>query len=710
MKKYLLLAAMVVMSGTITTASAQKKTLKIEDYLNRDIYPERMEALQWMPGARAFSFTESNNLLKQNTGRKEADTIITTGQLSGVLAEAGHDSIKRFPRIRWVNNTTFAFLHQQKIFSYDTDIHQVKVLNSFEEQAENSDIHEQTHHVAYTAGQNVFVAIEGEKIQVTNDTVEGVVNGVAVHRREFGISKGTFWSNSGRYLAYYHMDESMVSNYPLVDITRRVAEVENIRYPMAGMTSHQVKVAVFDTKTKTTVYVDNQGAKDYYLTNVTCGPDDEYIYIAELNRDQNHMQLNRFSVKDGSFVKTLFEEKNSRYVEPENGPYFLDNHKRFVWQSERDGFNHLYLYNVEGELLRQLTKGSWMVQGIIGNDEKSEHLYFYATKNSPLNRDIFRVNITNGKIKQVSTEEGTHQVKLSGDGKRLIDQYTAMEMGRNYTITDQDGKVLNTLLTDADPMKNYKLGEITTGTVNAEDGTDLYYRLIKPVDFDAEKKYPALIYVYGGPHAQLVTNSYHAGAGFFLNYMAAQGYVVFTLDNRGSANRGFEYESTIHRRVGELETADQMLGVEFLKNLSYVDTARIGVDGWSYGGFMTISMMLKHPGTFKAGCAGGPVTDWKYYEVMYGERYMDTPQQNKEGYEQASLLSKAGKLDGRLLIIHGTSDPVVVWQHSQQFLNACIEEGTLPDYFIYPGHEHNVRGKDRVHLFKKITQYFENFL
>ena len=351
-----------------------------------------------------------------------------------------------------------------------------------------------------------------------------------------------------------------------------------------------------------------------------------------------------------------------------------------------------------------------MVQGIIGNDEKSEHLYFYATKNSPLNRDIFRVNITNGKIKQVSTEEGTHQVKLSGDGKRLIDQYTAMEMGRNYTITDQDGKVLNTLLTDADPMKNYKLGEITTGTVNAEDGTDLYYRLIKPVDFDAEKKYPALIYVYGGPHAQLVTNSYHAGAGFFLNYMAAQGYVVFTLDNRGSANRGFEYESTIHRRVGELETADQMLGVEFLKNLSYVDTARIGVDGWSYGGFMTISMMLKHPGTFKAGCAGGPVTDWKYYEVMYGERYMDTPQQNKEGYEQASLLSKAGKLDGRLLIIHGTSDPVVVWQHSQQFLNACIEEGTLPDYFIYPGHEHNVRGKDRVHLFKKITQYFENFL
>ena len=234
--------------------------------------------------------------------------------------------------------------------------------------------------------------------------------------------------------------------------------------------------------------------------------------------------------------------------------------------------------------------------------------------------------------------------------------------------------------------------------------------MIKPINFDPKKKYPVLVYVYGGPHAQLVKNSWLGGAGLWLNYMAQQGYLIWTLDNRGSANRGFEFENSIFRNLGTLELEDQMQGINYLKSLDYVDVDRIGVDGWSYGGFMTISLMLKNPGVFKAGCAGGPVIDWKWYEVMYGERYMDTPQDNPEGYKNACLLNHVKDFEGRLLIIHGTMDPTVVWQNSLSFLQKCVDEDKLVDYFVYPGHGHNVGGMDRVHLWKKIEQYFNDNL
>ncbi|HKK09594.1 MAG TPA: prolyl oligopeptidase family serine peptidase, partial [Bacteroidales bacterium] len=422
------------------------------------------------------------------------------------------------------------------------------------------------------------------------------------------------------------------------------------------------------------------------------------------------MHLNQFDAKTGDFKKNLFEEQNERYVEPENPLYFIPGEPdEFLWFSERDGFQHLYHYNTEGELVKQLTKGNWLVQGIVDFTRDGKEVIFYATKNSPLNHDVFKLQIKNGKITQVFEKEGTHFVKVNQNGN-FIDTYTSLDMGMEYAVISKKGKTLLTLLTDKDPMADYNLGEIEVSSLKAEDGTELYYRLIKPADFNPEKKYPVFVYVYGGPHAQLVSNRYQGGAGLFLNYMASQGYVVFTLDNRGSADRGFEFESVIHRNLGDIEVQDQMEGIKYLQSLNFVDTNRIGVDGWSYGGFMTISMKLKYPETFKVACAGGPVIDWKYYEVMYGERYMDTPQDNPEGYEKASLLDKADQLEGRLMIIHGTNDPTVVWQNSQQFVKKCVEEGKLLDYFIYPGHGHNVRGKDRVHLFRKIEQYFKTHL
>jgi len=691
--------------------NAQENQLKIKDYLNPEVYPERIQNLQWMTESGVYSYIENNSLIRESVTGKESDTLIRLQLLNKSLARHELDTLKKFPSVEWIDQHTFRFRSNNNYINYHVKNNKPEWVLSFPEDAGHTDFHKKSRKIAYTKGQNLFITYNDEEIQVTHDSVDGIENGKAAHRREFGISKGTFWSPSGNMLAFYHMDESMVSEYPLVKTDSRVAEAKMIRYPMAGMTSHQAKVGVYNIKNRNTIYLKTGIPKEKYLTNITWGPEEKYIYVAELNRDQNHLQINKYNAEGGDFIKTLFEEKNSRYVEPEHELYFPENkNDQFIWVSERDGFQHLYLYNTNGELIKQLTQGDWVVQDIIGYHSGDEQLYFYGTKNSPLNRDAFSVDLSDGQIKMLTPNQGTHTIKPGPEFDYFIDAWSSLEMGREYCVLSKSAQKIKTLKQDKAPLKEYNIGETVVSSLEAEDGTKLFYRMIKPHDFDESKKYPVYIYVYGGPHAQLVTNSHLGGGNVYLNYLASKGYIVFTLDNRGSANRGFEFESTIHRRLGEIEVADQMEGVKYLKSLDFVDTTRIGVNGWSYGGFMTLSMLLEHPETFKVGVAGGPVTDWKYYEIMYGERYMDTPQSNPEGYQDASLLNEASNLDSRLMIIHGTLDPTVVWQHSREFVRACVKEGKLLDYFIYPGHEHNVRGKDRIHLYKRIAQYFEDHL
>jgi dipeptidyl-peptidase 4 len=311
----------------------------------------------------------------------------------------------------------------------------------------------------------------------------------------------------------------------------------------------------------------------------------------------------------------------------------------------------------------------------------------------------------------LSQGSGTHSAKLSPNGNYIIDTYSSQVTPRKiWVINNKDGKVAQTLLTSKNPVADYALGEVTIFPIKADDGTDLYTRMITPPNFDKNKKYPVVVYVYGGPHLQLVTNSWLGGANLWMQLMAQKGYIVFTLDPRGTSGRGLEFEQETFRQLGTVEIADQLRGVEYLKSLPYVDADRMGIHGWSFGGFMTTSMMLKSPDTFKVGVAGGPVIDWNYYEIMYTERYMDSPEQNPEGYKNANLLNYVKNLKGKLLMIHGTVDDVVVWQHSLAFIKKAVDEGILLDYFVYPGHPHNVIGKDRVHLMRKVTQYLDDNL
>ncbi|MCF8366508.1 MAG: S9 family peptidase, partial [Bacteroidales bacterium] len=606
----------------------------------------------------------------------------------------------------------FYFTSENKVFVYNFDDEKLLKVNEYPEEAENIEIDYNTFSVAYTIGNNLFVAINGDQIAVSDESDADILFGHVPSRNEFGISNGSFWSPDGSLLAFYRTDQTKVTKYPLVDIFQPIAKADPISYPMAGEKSQEVQLGVFNPGLNQITYIATTGPQNQYLTSVSWNPDGKYLFIGLLNRDQNHLEMNKYDAISGKFIKTLFEEKNERYVEPLHDLYFLSkNPEQFVWQSRRDGWNHLYLYTVEGEMISQITKGEWEVTNLIGFDEGEKNVYYESTQASPIERHLYKTDLKKHKTEKLTTAEGTHNIVASKGKDYFIDIFSSVSMARAYYVLGSDGKMLNTLLEDVDPWKDYKIGEMEIFTLKADDGaTDLYCRLIKPAGFDPAKKYPVLVYTYGGPHAQLIDNSWTGGAGFWLNLMAQQGYVVFTLDNRGSANRGFEFESIIHRRCGEKEMADQMTGVEYLKTLDYVDADKMGVDGWSYGGFLTTSLFLRNPGVFKVACAGGPVIDWKWYEVMYGERYMDTPLQNPEGYEKAKVLNYVENLEGNLLIIHGTNDPVVMWQNSLTFLDECIKQGKQVDYFVYPGAEHNMRGQARVHMFEKITNYFNDHL
>jgi dipeptidyl-peptidase-4 len=688
-----------------------QKKLTIEQASGRALFPPSMRNLQWMKGSDRYTYMENNTVLVRRVDQYLPDTLLRLRDFNRMLSSSGLDTVAGIPSFTWLNENTLTFTYKNKVFKADLAGKNAVLVNSFPEEAENQDPAQDGRLIAYTVKNNLFIASSEKQIQVTAEENPAIVSGQTVHRNEFGIYKGTFWSPSGNYLAYYRKDETMVTDYPLVNNDARIAEVENTKYPMAGMTSEQVTLVIYRISDGNRVTVKTGEPADQYLTSVTWSPDEKYIFTGILNRGQNHLKLNKYDALTGELKQTLFEEKNNKYVEPEHPLYFPgSNPGQFIWFSERDGYQHLYLYRTDGTLIRQLTSGNWVVTSLLGTDPKGTRAYFLATKNSPLNEDIFSVDLKTGKMQALSLNTGVHSPMLSPDCRYMIDVYSDTLTYREYSLIDTKGKVLQVISRPDDPLNEYAVCKSSIFKLYAADSTELYAQMILPPDFSPAKKYPVIVYVYGGPHAQLVNNTWLGGTSLFNYYMAQEGYIVFTLDNRGSANRGRDFEQAVFRNLGTVEVSDQMVGVNYLRSLSYVDPERIGVSGWSYGGFMTISLMLRQPETFRVGVCGGPVTDWKYYEVMYGERYMDTPEENPEGYKESSLLERAGSLQGDLLIIHGTADPTVVWQQSLALLKRFIEEGKMVDYFVYPGHGHGVGGKDRIHLNRKIEKYFKDNL
>jgi len=671
-----------------------------------------VRGLSWMGESSLYCQVDSidgeSALIWQQASADESAGHWTLAAFQSASKEAGL-TLRRFPRMTWMTDSTFYFWSGRRLAVANISAGRVRVVNEIPSGAGDRSVEPHTLRVAYTLEHNLWVALDGNRrFQVTQDGCEGLENGTGyVHRSEFGINRGIFWAPEGDAVAFYRKDERHVTQYPLVDIDSTPAKLRNSRYPMAGQASEHVTVGVYQIDTGSVTFLETGQPADQYLTSVTWTPSGQAILIGHLNRDQNHLRMVRYNVDSGKPEAQLFEERDAQWVEPNGGGRFVpESSTQFVWLSRRDGFNNAYLYNLSGKLLRQLTHLKQDITGVIGFDDAGKTLFFQAASENGLERHGYRVALKGGKPVALTSAAGMHRLSLSGDGQYAIDRFNNLKTPSRITVINCQGQTVETLLDAPDNLAGYALGEVKLVEVKADDGTPLMARLITPPDFDASKKYPAIVYVYGGPHGAMVANSRIGSWRLWFHYMAQHGYVVFTLDNRGTNNRGAEFEQVIHRQLGTVEVADQLAGVDYLKSLPFVDGERIGVHGWSYGGFMTLSLLTRAPGVFKAGVAGGPVVDWKYYEVMYGERYMDTPQANPEGYEKASPLTYIDQLDVPCLVIHGCVDPVVAWQNSLMYLRKAIDAQKHLDYFVYPGDEHNMHGRDRLHLYTMISNYF----
>lgn len=712
MKKFILVCQLVSIAFY---GIAQNKTLTMQDAMSNartTLAPENLSQIQFIYGTEDYVYAKrlANGpvWITGNFKSKEEQPFLTLSQLNQKLKAVQKDTLKAMPFIQFNQGADWIlFLNGAKV-AFNPAKNTYKTVVSADLAEKTNAEESEAGYVAYLDNFNLFVSDGKEAKQVTTDGTKDIVYASSVHRDEFGISKGTFWSNNGKQLAFYRMDQQMVSDYPIIDWTSRPAKNVNIKYPMAGDKSHEVTVGVYNAETKTTVYLKTGQPAEQYLTNIAWSPDDKFIYIAVLNRGQNHMKLNQYDATTGDFIKTIFEEKDEKYVEPLVPMLFLKTDpSKFIWQSNRDGWNHLYLYDLKGKVLKQLTKGNWEVIEVKGFNPKGDQLYYVSTEESPITRNLYVLDLKSGKSKRITQGSAVHNAQVSSSGNTVIDSYSNQDQPRVIQLVETASAKTKVLLTAANPLAAYATEKSSIFTIKSNTGDDIYCSLYKPINFDNTKKYPVIVYWYGGSHAQLITNSWNAGAGdYWFRYMAQQGYVVLTIDTRGSDNRGKAFEQSMFRKVGDVQMEDMMKAVDHLKGLPYVDSSNMGLFGWSFGGFNTVDFMVNHPGVFKAAVAGGAVINWKFYEVMYTERYMDTPQENPEGFAATNLSDKAGNLKGNLLLIHGIQDPVVLQQNTVDFVKHAVDKNVQVDYMIYPGHEHNVTGKDRAHLYQKVTDYF----
>jgi dipeptidyl-peptidase-4 len=681
------------------------QTLNLSDLISGKYRTESIQNLCWRPNTNQYA-----HILNDTIYLTDAKTDTKEGFLT-------FDEIKTLaPEKNFGNNLYFYFLDEntlyfpsQKMKLASTKTKQEVVFYDIDNIIDQS-VKDELFIVKEDKA--VFVRSVKNKYQpiiISLDTGKHVAFGEIVHRNEWGIEAGQYISPLGNYIAFYRMDEEMVEDYPMLKGYGDIATVEMIKYPMAGRKSHEVTVGIFDVNLSTKEnkpvyhYIKTDKNDGEFLISLTFSPDEKSFFITHLNRAQNHAKIIEYEVATGNKIRILLEEHDDRWVEPATPITFLKN-GNFIWKSDRDGFYHLYLYERNGKLIKQITTGNFDVINLLGFDEKQENLFFTSAYPNPTDRNVFISNISSKKLTPLTPESGTHRPNFSSNFNYFIDDFNNLQTPREITLRDNKGKVLKTLLQSKNPYNDVHLGEVSIGKLQNSEGKDLYYRTILPPNFDNEKRYPVFLYIYGGPHSQMVTNSFMSGGGF-LYYMAQQGYIVFVLDNRGTANRGREFEKTIHRRLGVCESEDQMCGINYLKTLPYVDTNKICIDGWSYGAFMVLTLITEYPETFVSATLGGPVVDWKWYEIYYGERYMDTPEENPEGYAKASIINKVGKIIANTLIFHGALDGTVLQQNSLELLEKAVKENVLLNYYVYPSHEHNIRGKDRVHLWKMIEKH-----
>ena len=568
-------------------------------------------------------------------------------------------------------------------------------------------------HLAYVKAHDVWL-LKGmkEHVRVSTNGGPDIAHGVAVSRVEFGITDGLWWDPTSRRIAFYEEDFRPIAAYPYVDHKQTPAKLVHGRYPMAGQPGSIVRVGVHDVKAGKTVWLATDPKKDEYLTNVTWVPGGDALIIAHVSRSQDRVEVVRYDAVTGEREALLFVESDHEWVEPEHGPLFLpDGSGDFLWVSSRSGHRHFWHYRGDGRLVGQVTKGKFDMRAFVRWAPDGKGIFWETSGPNPLHKHLFFTALDASAQRAVTSGRGHHAARLSPDGAHALDVHSNLELPQaTDLIRVSDGKVLRRVHRAKDPFAEFVKCRESFFTVKGKDGAELHGYLILPPESKPGEKLPVINYVYGGPHSQLVTDQWISGFSrwtIWLHAMAQRGYVCFIVDGRGTANRGIDWVQAVHRRLGTVEADDQVAGLEYVLKRKDTDPDRVGVTGWSYGGFMTATLLTRKPEWYKAGVSGAPVTDWAYYETGYGERYMDTPQENPKGYATADPGSHAKNIKGRLLVVHGSRDETVMWQSSIEFVRKCIDAGAPVDYMVYPGQLHGLRGKNFAHFINKMTDYFD---
>ncbi len=688
------------------------------------LMPRGLAGLQWHPDGERFTWVKRVKgkpaLVAASVNRETSDVVLDAAAVQAAWKKAGYEgrALRISPGLRWNDGGKSLRLFQGGAL-YRIDLKPVKItrLHKLPGGANPVAFSSGDRRVSFVKDFNIHVVKEdGSTVQVTRDGYEDLTHGVSVSRSEFGIHDGMWWDPTGRRLAFYREDLRPIEPYPYADFKKRPARRVHGRYPMAGRKGSIVQVGVYDSRSDdqaTVVWLDSDPRADDYLTNVTWGPEGKRLYVAHVNRGQDTMTLVEYAAATGKRLRVLFSETDKEWIEPEHGPVFLpDGSRRFLWFSPRDGFRHLYLYTREGKLVRKVVEGDFDVAKFTGWEPGGKGFYFETTGPNPLEWHLYHASLSGGE-RAVTHGRGRHKALVSPSGRYVLDSHTHLELPLAVDLLTGLGETVRRIHEVPNPLKAYRMGTHRFFTVKSEDGRDLHGHVIFPPDLDPKKKYPVIQYVYGGPHSQLVQDWWLGGRGrwvLWLHYMAARGYVVLRLDNRGTANRGIEFEQVLHRRLGTCELADQLRGLDHVLGLGFADPDRVGIHGWSYGGFLTLSLMTRAGKRYRAGVAGAPVTDWAYYETGYGERYMDTPEENRKGYRTANPSTHVKGIQGSLLVVHGSSDRTVMWQNTIDFLDRCIRADIEVETMIYPGQKHGFSGKSFSHFLRKLTKFFDREL
>ena len=700
------------------------------------------QGIEWAPDGKRFSFVERKGsgpdaaleLWTMDAASGERTVLVNAETLKLVTQPEKAKAIQgtglarvQADNYQWApDGNSLLFIGTNSMVLLDLKTMQAKPVASSDEEIEDPKFSPDGKWISFSRSANLFAInlASGETKTLTTGGSEELLKGKLdwVYPEELDTRTAYWWAPDSSRIAYYEMDERPVTRYPIMDMSSPTGATEFTRYPQAGEANPIVRVGVVAVTGGETKWMDTGANSDIYLARVNWLPDSKRVAIQRLNRAQNQLDLLFCDAASGA-PTTILTETDQYWINISDDLYFFSDNKRFLWSSERTGFRHLYVYDNSGKQLMQLTSGDWGISdlggfgpGVVnhpGIDEKNGYVYFISNKDSVLDRDLYRVSLTNQKIVRITKESGTNSPKISPDAAAFVNSYSNAATPTRQDLYRMDGTRIATLNEGKVPeLAPYKLTPIEFVEVTADDGTKLNGSIIKPANFDARKKYPVLIEVYGGPHVQMVVNDW-AGLGYLWHdAIAQQGYIIFTLDNRGSWGRGHAFETPIYHQMAKIELQDQLAGVKYLKSLGYVDPARIGITGGSYGGYMTLEALFNASDSFKLGISDAPVTDWKLYDTIYTERYMGRPQDNPEGYQNSSPVNQASNLKGKLMLIHGTGDDNVHFANSVELLNALIDAGDYPDnLMVFPGRGHGIGdAAARVLMIRRITAYILNNL